>query len=432
MALTIIYALIGFIILVFFHEFGHFIFAKLGKVGVEEFSIGMGRAIAKKRYKGTLYKIGWIPFGGYCKLKGQDDFGPVVVTEEKDNFFAKPPYIRFLVSLGGPLFSYILGVVLLMMGLLAQGDLKINYTKISVSPNHTVLKEGDEILAVNGEKVKTLEEVQMLLINQNKKEIKLSVNREGKIVELNYIPDIEKMAVDPDFMHYGNSSPALNFVKEDSPAAKAGLQKGDEIISLNGHPILNELALKHAIQNSSLPLIFKIKRNNQEISKEVTPTNQNGKNFVGISFVVKRDLSQYTEKVEYSIPQAFGNAANTSLNVITLSYKGIVYLVSGDVNFKDNVAGPVKIFTTMGEAGSKGGFFAFLSFAAFISIALAFFNFLPFPALDGGHMVFSIYEMIFRRRVSPKVASALQIFGIVILLGLMLFVTVNDVVKMIG
>jgi len=432
MAETILYALIGFIILVFFHELGHFIFARLGKVGVEEFAIGMGHAIVKKKYRGTLYKIGWIPFGGYCKLKGQDDFGPVVITEDKDSFFAKPPYIRFLVTFGGPLFSYIFGIILLTIGLLAQGDFKINYTKISTIPNHPALKNGDEILAVNSEKIKNLEEVQLAMINYNKKEIKLTLMRDGKTLDVPYIPDIDKMQENPDMMHYGNANPIITFVKEDSPASKASIQKGDEVVSINNHSITNELALKYYIQHSPLPLSIKIKRQGQELVKEILPTNVNGRNFLGISFNVPRDLKKYSEKINYGLKDALKNAFNTSLNVVTLSYKGILYLIKGDVSFKDNVAGPIKIFSTMGEAGSKGGFFAFLSFAAFISIALAFFNLLPFPALDGGHMVFSIYEMIFKRRVNPKVVSVLQIFGIVILIGMLIFVSINDIIKMVG
>ncbi|HCL56707.1 MAG TPA: RIP metalloprotease RseP [Spirochaetia bacterium] len=456
--LTVIYAILGFVILVFFHELGHFFFAKMGGIAVEEFAIGMGKTVWGKKYRGTFYKIGLIPFGGYCKLKGQDDFGPVLVKEdEKDNFFSKPPYIRFLVSFGGPFFSYLLGFVFLSLALFSQGEQRIEATKISVASNHSVLKDGDEILSINGEKIQDWEKLQkMLLIDHNKQSVSVVLKRENKEITISYVPDIENR----DIILYGKNSPVILDVKNDSAAMKDGVERGDQILSINSSPVTNEQELKYLIQTSPHPLkiVFKrvntlyslfieslfyqnsqsLKRNPEIdkilgimiLEKFITPELSDGKKLLGISFYVPRSLEKSIVHYDYSIPGAFAQGFKDSFNVISASYKGIVYLIRGDINVKENLSGPIQIFSMLGKSGSEGGIFAFIKFAAFISLALAFFNFLPFPALDGGHMVLSIIEMITRKRVNPKVMSYLQVVGISILLLLLVFVSVNDLVKM--
>jgi regulator of sigma E protease len=461
---TIIYALAGFIVLVFFHEFGHFLLAKLGRVGVEEFAVGMGKPIWKKRWKKTLYRINIFPIGGYCKLKGQDDFGPAVISGEKDNFYNRPAWVRFLVSLGGPSFSYLLGFLFLSLAFFYQGDLKIQYTQISTTPNHEYFQDGDRILSINGEKVSDWKALQTQLMKNNNQTIDIRFERSGKTYRVkNYHYKMEQ----PEIGLYGNDYPEIIKVLEKSPAAKAGLEPGDVILSINQHPIRDEFDMIHWVQNSSLPLKVQIKRyenlaakladgfrfdffqavfprnamklyesyqqqnpleKTEIITKSLVPDMRDNRKVIGVVQYVDRSfLRNYSKRITYPFPEALAHGFNQSFNVISLSYHGIVQLIQGDMDIQENVAGPVKIFKSLGEAGSEGGFFTFLSFAGIISLALAFFNFLPFPALDGGHMVLSLIEMITRKRVNPKVISVLQFVGILFLLGMLLLVTINDI-----
>ncbi len=427
MILTILYALIGFIILVFVHELGHFVFARLGKVGVEEFAVGMGKAIFQKKHKNTLYRINIFPIGGYCKLKGQSDFGPAEVNLDKDNFFSRPPMVRFLVSFGGPFFSYLLGLLFLTFALFFQGETKINTTRISTHPGHALFQDGDEILSIQDKKVSHWQSVEQTLAENHKKELKIVVKRKDQEVIFYYTPNIEN----PDFTLYSHGNPQIKEVLEKSPAQEAGIKAGDQILFINDMAIEDEMDLKYFIQTSSLPLKIKVLRETQTLNFEVGHLNtQNNKRLLGITFHVPRKDLPITQN-SYSFGTAFSLGFKKSFDVISMSYKGIVYLIKGDIQFKENVSGPIQIFSSLGQAGSGGGFFNFLSFAGFISLALAFFNFLPFPALDGGHMVISLIEAIFRKRINVKVINALQIIGITFLLGMILFVTFNDIVKMI-
>lgn len=444
--LTIIYALLGFVILVFFHELGHFIFAKIGKVGVDEFAVGMGKALWQKRYKKTLYSIRMLPIGGYCKLKGHDDFGPVKVTAEPDNFFSRPPYIRFLVSFGGPFFSYLLGLILLSFVFFSQGEMRLKYTKISTSPNNSYFMDGDEILKVNGQKVQYWREIETQMIKNNGKKIDLVLKRNGKEVK---IKDYIYKFGSADFTQFGHGDVQALEVIKDSAADKAGIQSGDIILSINNHVVKDEKDLLYWVQNSKqLPLKFKIKRYQNWVSrlveddllkagikdipgikiiqKDIIPNVKNSKKIVGVYMYLARDLSPYAMKVQYGFHKAVSRAFSQSFDVIFLSFKGIVQMIKGEAEVK-NVAGPLRIFKKLGEAGSEGGVFSFLSFAGIISLALAFFNFIPFPALDGGHMLLALIEIVTGKKVNAKVMTVVQIIGIFFLLGMLLLVSINDI-----
>ncbi|PKL11877.1 MAG: RIP metalloprotease RseP, partial [Spirochaetae bacterium HGW-Spirochaetae-6] len=249
---TVLYGVGGFIILVFFHEFGHFLMAKWGGVGVEEFSVGMGKAIWKKRYKGTLYKIGLVPFGGYCKLKGQDDFGPVKPSVEQDNYFSRPPFVRFLISFGGPFFSYLLGFVFLALSLFMQGENKLMLTKISTTPQNAILQDGDLIKAVGGKEVSDWQALQTELLSSNQTGVQVTLIRDGQKIEVTYVPDMEKN----ELITY-HDTVTVNRVEEGFPAQEAGFQKGDQIAFINGKKVNDNLDLIYLVQWETVPMVYR-------------------------------------------------------------------------------------------------------------------------------------------------------------------------------
>ncbi len=498
MILTIIYALVGFIVLVFFHELGHFVFAKIGKVAVEEFAVGMGKPLWKKKYRGTTYKICMIPFGGYCKLKGQDDFGPVRVSNDKNDFYSRPPYVRFFISFGGPLFSYILGFIFLFIALFAQGETKINYTKISVPQKNEILMDGDEILSIEGKETKYWVDIIKGFMENNKTNSKIKIKRDNKIIEVQYTPDFENKEIVP----FTKNFLVLDVVKG-KPADKAGIKPYDIILEVNGEIIRDYFDLrdninKHTIvfyyfdifdrnefvktytspieikilhkeklkfyyfdfsnhkklvEEYEIPIDFEIKKGIVK-SKKINPYVINGSKLIGLGIPFGGNLIGYFnkqyingsknkfmmsisgidlkipgEKVAYGFGENFTKTFHKSYEMIIINIKGLGQLIKGKLSLEKNAAGPLRIFKILGETGSAGGFIKFLELAGIISILLAFFNLLPFPALDGGHMVISIIEMISRKRVNPKIVSVLQIIGITILLSLLVMVTILDIGK---
>lgn len=448
---TILYGVGGFIILVFFHEFGHFLMAKWGGVGVEEFSVGMGKALWKKRYKGTLYKIGLVPFGGYCKLKGQDDFGPVKPSVEQDNYFSRPPAVRFLISFGGPFFSYLLGFIFLALSLFMQGENKLMLTKISTTPQNAILQDGDLIKAVGGKEVSDWQALQTELLSSNQTGVQVTLIRNGQQIEVTYVPDMEKN----ELITY-HDTVSVNRVEEGFPAQAAGFQKGDQIVFINGKKVNDNLDLIYLVQWETVPLVYRtfaralsfgfiselskkmilpievtLKRQENFYTKKLTPRlGDAGQKLVGIDISIQEMISEkYFVNHPLSITGALGRSFSQSVSYIVLSFKSIIMMVKGRINMRKSGAGPVKIFKTLGQTGSYGGFWSFLGFAGVISIALAFFNFIPFPALDGGHMLLSVIEMITKKRINPKVLSVIQVVGIMFLFGVLIYFTYNDILN---
>jgi len=453
----ILYAILGFTILVFFHEFGHFIMARIFGIKVEEFAIGMGSPILTKKYKGTIYKINIFPIGGYCKLKGQDDFSSKIESFDENSFYGRPPLQRILVAFGGPLFSYLLGFLLLTAIFYYKGDTQTLYTKVSVMPN-SLLKDGDEIISINQKKINTWQELRLELTSMAKENIKITVKRNGSIVNIdNFVYDINKDII----TKYKKSIPIVLSTLKDNPAEKAGILPYSRITSINNMIPTDEAKLVYAINYLPLPLkvkceipkniigvitldimdiIYKDKINEREklypLIKQVVdykelkivPDTDNDKKIIGIYYYFRDfDKEKYIKKIEYTFIESIDKSFSQSFNVISLSLKGVFKIFRGELDAKSNVSGPIKIFKQLGEAGSSGGIFVFLNFTAIISLALAFFNLIPFPALDGGHIFINLFELITRRKPNPKIIGVIQIVGIFILISLLFLVSINDI-----
>ncbi len=208
-AKIILYAIIGLGVLVFMHELGHLVMAKLSKIKVERFSIGWGKAMVEKRIGDTVYQIGWLLIiGGYCKMKGQDDFAKETPVVEPDSFYGRPAWARLVAVLGGPLFSYLFAVVLFFIIFLSAGISDLKYTRITVNPkdakNYQLLT-GDIITSINGKKVNTWMQVKDALVNNSDNKIKIKVKR-GTL-------KINQYKIDS----YENAFNAFSIMKTDTP-----------------------------------------------------------------------------------------------------------------------------------------------------------------------------------------------------------------------
>ncbi|MBZ7987248.1 RIP metalloprotease RseP [Campylobacter canadensis] len=327
--------------LIFFHELGHFLAAKYFKVRVLTFSIGFGKEIFSKEYKGTKYQISSIFLGGYVKMKGQDDSNPACKNYDSDSYSVLHPFKKIIILFAGPFFNFILAFFCyLIIAHLGQKQLAAVIGAKSDFASEKLLVN-DKIVSINSQKITSWFDISPLLKENNE----VVLVRDGKELVLN--------------------------------------------VKAQYKDAYNEFG--------------------QKIKKYV----------LGIS------PSNEIVEVYYRGFNSFSYAFNECINASTLIFKGIYKLISMQIS-PDNLSGVI----TMGDITTKAselGLSTLLLIAALISINLGIMNLLPIPVLDGGHIVFNFYELIFKKEVNEKTFEYLSYIGMAFLLSLMLFATYNDV-----
>lgn len=421
-------------ILIVLHELGHFIPAKLFKTRVEKFYLFFDPwfSLFKVKKGETEYGIGWLPLGGYVKISGMIDESmdkeQMAQPPQPWEFRSKPAWQRLIIMLGGVTVNVILGILIYGMVLFAWGEQHIPFKNLTQGfaidslGTKIGLKEGDSILyvgtkpAVNYDRFAhdvLLEEAQSILVLRNGKTVSLPVTKEDLSVMLS-----EKLSIiEPNFTF------SIDSVAPESPASTAGLKKGDRIVAVNGtitnyyHDVVSILK-----RNKNLPVQLTVSRNNDRVQITSTVT-EDGK----LGFYPKADLDYLkTENVEYgfaaSVPAGVRKAYST---------------------FEDYIKQIKLIFTIKNAHKQVGGFISigkvytpfwdwqhFWSITALLSIVLAIMNILPIPALDGGHVMFLLYEVITRRKPNEKFLEYAQYVGMFILLALLLYANGNDVISL--
>ncbi|MFA5299295.1 MAG: RIP metalloprotease RseP [Lutibacter sp.] len=420
--------------LIVLHEMGHFIPAKIFNTRVEKFYLFFDYkfSLFKKKIGDTVYGIGWIPLGGYVKISGMIDES--MDTEQMKQpaqpweFRSKPAWQRLIIMLGGVTVNFILGIVIYIMIVFVWGVDFVKPTDIKngFAVNETFkeygFKDGDKILKFNG-----VEPLDVTAINRNlflRDITSLEVLHEDGTTETLTIPENigevmwEKGIMEPFSVR---SEAVIDSVIADSPAEKAGLLKNDKIMSVNGTPVYFWQDFTKLVQNSKGDnLSIDVERNGTMKTIVLNPREDKT---IGVSNAQLRNMNIQHKNYSFmeSIPK--GN----SLAVWTL---------------RDYVTQFKYVFTKKG-ATSIGGFIAignifpatwswqiFWSITAFLSIMLAFMNLLPIPALDGGHVMFTLYEMITGRKPSDKFLEYAQITGFLILIALLILANGNDIVKL--
>lgn len=343
--MSIILPLLALSFLIFFHELGHFLIARAFGVKVEVFSIGFGKKLLSKTYRGTEYAFSLIPLGGYVKMKGQSDSDPLEQNQDKDSYTSKSPWQRICILLAGPLFNILLAFFI-----------------------YSGLSFGDK---------------QVLL-------------------------------------------PVLGAIKADYPADQAGLKSGDKILSINGEDVKTWGEMAEWIATSA-SLDLKVQRGNEVLAISLIPKEIEGKNIFGESkkhYVIGVGAKGEFGNMHFGVVEAIKNGAINTYENSKMIFEGIKKLIVGVVPTSE-VGGVVSIVQVMHKA-SQSGWISFALLVALISINLGVLNLLPIPALDGGHIIFNLYEMIFRRPPTPDVLYYLTLGGWVILLGLMVLGLYND------
>lgn len=425
--------LLGLSILVGLHEFGHLLAAKMFGMRVEKYSIGFPPKIWGFKYGETEYSVGAIPLGGFVKISGMIDESLDTESVQKDpepwEFRAKPAWQRLIVMMGGIIVNVITGIVIFAMLKFTYGETYIS--KDIVNQNgiyaHSLaqeigLKTGDKIIKINGQDYEDFAEVQGSKVFLESGAF-YTVLRDGKEIVISIPDDFISKKIE------SNNEPFISALEpfevgevvNGSAADDAGLEKGDIIKSINGEEIIYFQELSTLLNEyKGKEIELKVQRENQMITLNGTVGNDGKLGFYPV-------LKLETATVNYGFFESFPVGTEEAFTVIYDNIKGFGKIFSGDVAADKAIQGPI------GIAKFFGGVWIWQKFwyiTGLLSMILAFMNFLPIPALDGGHVVFLLFEMFSGKSPSLKFLETAQKVGMVILLGLMGFAIFNDVIKL--
>ncbi len=332
--MTFIYAVLIFCLLIFVHEFGHFVTAKLCGIKVNEFAIGMGPAFFKKQKGETLYSVRVFPIGGFCAMEGEDED-----SEDERAFNNQPAWQRAIVLAAGSLMNLLTAVVLMI------------------------------IIA----------------------------------------------------FYMGQATTTIDVVNDGSPAYEAGIMAGDEIVMIEGKEINEWKDLQTIVgENEGEEITFTVLRNGQELEISATPEydEASGRSLVGVTPTMARNPIK-----------AVGAGIESTWDMTVMMYQLIGQLFTGDLSV-DQLSGPVGIVYVVNDS-AKLGLIYVVNLAALLSLNLAVINMLPFPALDGGRLLFLLIRKITGKRVTDEMEGKIHFIGIMLLFALMIYITWQDIIRFI-
>ena len=429
--------ILAFSILVVLHELGHFLPAKWFGCRVDKFYLFFNPWFSLwKTQKGeTEYGLGWIPLGGYVKIAGMVDESmdkeQMKLPAQPYEFRSKPAWQRLIIMLGGVTVNFILALLIFAMILFVWGEerLPTANVKYGVSADSLAIasgiKNGDKITAVNGKPLTYFDDLAKgIVLNER---VTLSVNRGGVdtsiLLPKGLLSSLTKSQL------RGFVYPRTPVIIKNDPEAKyvsGKLQPGDQVIALNGVPVSyydDFLATKKDLKNSNVTLT--VLRTNKDTAQVVAKTNAAAQ--VGIETRSPYEVLE-SEKKEYSFFESIPAGINYGIDRLSDYMTGILLLfTSKEHKVSDNLGSVISIGKTFGGVWD---WHRFWTMTALFSIILAFMNILPIPALDGGHALFTIYEMITGRKPGDKFMEYAQMAGMALLLGLMLYAFGLDIWRM--
>ena len=448
----IIYFAITIGILVFIHEFGHFAAAKLSGMRADVFAIGFGKRLfgwnkksgfsfgeLPKDFDGeghTDYRLSLLPLGGYVKIAGMVDESmdtSFAETEPKPyEFRAKPVWAKVFVITAGVMMNLLLAWVVFWGANFFQGKpytptTTVEYVDPGSKADSAGFKSGDKILSINRKSVSTWEDLRAaILVNTIGDNLNVKLLRNGKeenlFVERKNIPDDESNGL---FLIPQGVRPAVGEVSKDSPAEKAGIKDGDILIAVNNIQLYTPKQTTEIISGNAgneLPLI--ILRDKDTLNIAVTP-GKDAKIGIGIVSVFAGETKMRTFGFFESVYLGWKDIEK--MTELTFTMVGKVF--AGNIEVGKAFGGPIKI-AQIAVKSADNGISSFLYFLALLSLSLAIINIMPFPVLDGGHLVMILVEAIIRREIPIKIKMAIQNTGFVLLLLLMAFIIYNDIISL--
>lgn len=434
--IKILQLLLSLSILVIFHEFGHFIAAKIFKTRVEKFYLFFNPwfAIFKIKYKGTEYGLGWLPLGGYVKISGMIDESmdkeQMKQPPKPWEFRSKPAWQRLIIMVGGVTVNVILAIFIYIGILFTWGDQYLptsEVNKYGVFADSLAmdlgLRDGDKIIKVGDEYVEEFNKIPAVLILDEAKTI--TVIREGKEQVVDVPPGFLSRLVkerDPRFISPRFPMSIDGFAKT-SVARDAGMETTDSVIAVNDNRVIYFQDFVRAIRaNKGREITLTALRDGDSVQFRMT-VPENG--MVGISTDARKYFT--FREHSYSLAEAIPAGFVRTFKGIADYLKQLRLIFSPEVKAYESVGG----FITIGSIfPSEWDWEAFWKLTAFLSIMLAILNILPIPALDGGHVMFLMFEIITGRKPGDKFMEYAQIVGMILLFALLIFANANDVIRL--
>lgn len=429
--------ILGLSILIVLHELGHFLAARAFGIKVEKFYLffdAWGVKLFKFNYKGCEYGIGWLPLGGYVKIAGMIDES--MDTEQLKGepqpweFRSKPAWQRLIVMLGGIIVNIIVGILVFWMLTFKMGntDIRMDHLVNGIVPGSIGesigLKAGDKVIAIDGHRVENYSELISSKVIMGG--VALTIERDGATKEIKVPADLLNTLSDKKgekFIEPRVKTTSVAQVAPGSVASKMGFAKGDSIVAVNDIQVPFFDQFRGLIKaNVNKAVVIKVNRAGAEVPLQGTvPADA----MLGIG--INHDYSIKSFTTHYSLLEAFPIGAKKAFTVITDNAKGFGKIFKGEVRADKALSGPIGIATLF---GTEVDWIRFWSLVGMLSMALAFMNLLPIPALDGGHVLFLLIEMIQGKPLSEKFLEKAQMVGFFILLGLMVFIFGNDIFKL--
>jgi len=444
LVISILGAILAIFSVVIIHEFGHFFVARLMGVRVLRFSIGFGKALWSKTTKsGTEFVVAILPLGGYVRMLGEgDDAAPEDLVRYAYNH--KPILARMAIILAGPVMNFLFAILLFWI-IFLSGVTHIKPTVGQVLPNSIAaqggLKSGDVIQKIDRTKTHSWQRVLMTIIAHvgDKGFMSMTVLPKASTQQKQLSLPLKSWVIKkrrPDFFKSLGIVPfrprypmVIDKVLKDSPAQKGGLKSGDKIITLNGKKQNDMLDVIKAIKekpgkNIRLTILRKGKHLTLNIPAAIQ--QQNGKQIGFLGFMVKAPKwpAGMIVRQNFSVLSAWVPAVERTWMLTSFNAVVLAKMIVGKISLR-TLGGPITIFHTAGKA-SQRNYRIYIGFIAFISVTLGFINLLPIPGLDGGHFLFQLIEVVFRRPVPERVQVVCIKIGILLLILLMVQATFND------
>ena len=440
------YSLFGFLaaiaILVAVHEFGHFWVARKLGVKVLKFSIGFGKTIFNWRRRGdpTEYSIGLIPLGGYVKMLDERD-GEVAEHERAQAFNIQPLPVRTAVVAAGPLFNFLFALVAIWLVFVVGSDdiepVIGEVVEASVA-ERAGFRAGDLLTGVDGKEVKTWGQHQFYMLHQAMKgnaiEVSVSNPQYGdRTLQVDFSSmdqwSISRQPITSQIGIWPPPPPAMvTRVVDDSPAERAGLLPGDEILAIDGDAVSSWIDMATRVsQRPGETLLLTVLRNGQErdVSLMTRVVTVEGKDYGQIG-LYRPDLQNTT--LRFGPLEAIWQSMDYNWRMTAISLRSLGRMVTARMS-TENLSGPITIARLAGRT-AESGYADFMKFLAIISISLGLLNLLPIPVLDGGHLMYYLVEAITGKQPSENVMVWGQQIGIAMILMLMVLAFYNDIVRL--
>ncbi len=451
--LTVAFGVIGLGVMILVHESGHFLAARAAGVHVEIFSIGWGRRLAGVQRGGTWYQLSWFPFGGYCKMRGDevlrgaagDDWTPAMT--EPGAFFAASPWRRIAIVAAGPLANLAFAVLVLAVVAWTGFTIRSPDNRIVVpvdrdSPAMSAgLRTGDRIVAIDGQRVRSFQDIIREVSPAPERELRITVERGGRALAAAVTPALDAESRTGRIGVYAWIDPVIGAIEDDvvvdgavvDGAGSSRLAVGDRIVAVDGVAVAHTVDLHEALRRSGSPVELTVERSGRSVTVPQAWAVRAG----GVELAGARLLIPEIRYREPAPVPALGAALREVGRTVRATVEGIGQLFSGGM--RDAVAGPLRLTYYMGAVATGGlqnglaaGITDFLRFLSVISVVLFLMNLLPIPALDGGHIVLYGVELILGRRVKPAVVYRIQTIGVSVLILVAISVTLSDILFLAG